>query len=74
MVTGRAFVARRKRNMNVNRYIYFRVDLCVGTPVDELKGHSAGYAEKGTNKLNRYTDEHVRLWTCRAVETLTGRS
>ena len=30
----------------VNRYIYFRVDLCVVTPVDELKGHWAVYAEK----------------------------
>ena len=26
--------------------IYFRVDLWVGTPVDELKGHFAGYPEK----------------------------
>ena len=41
-----AFVVRQKRSMKVNRYIYFWVDLCVGTPVDELKGHSAGYAEK----------------------------
>ena len=36
----------RKRSMKVNRYIYFRVDLCVGIPVDELKGHCACYAEK----------------------------
>ena len=26
------------------------VDLCVGTPVDELKGHCAGYAEKEETK------------------------
>ena len=32
--------------MRVNRYIYFRVDLWVGIPVDELKGHCVGYAEK----------------------------
>ena len=32
--------------MKVNRYIYFRVDMCVATPVDELKGHCASYAEK----------------------------
>jgi len=32
--------------MRVNRYIYFRVDLCVGTPVDALKGLCVGYAEK----------------------------
>ena len=25
-------------------------------------------------KLNRYSDEQVHLWTCRTVETLTGRS
>ena len=39
-------MVRRKRSMRVNRSIYFLVDLCVGTPVDELKGHCAGYAEK----------------------------
>ena len=39
-------MVRRKRSMRVNRYIYFWVDLCVGTPVDELKGHCVGYAEK----------------------------
>ena len=30
-------MVRRKKSM---------MDLCVGTPVDELKGHCAGYAEK----------------------------
>ena len=29
--------------VNINS---FRVDLCVGTPADELKGHCACYAEK----------------------------
>ena len=32
--------------MRIKRQFYFRVDLCVGTPLDELKGHCAGYAEK----------------------------
>ena len=34
--------------MKINKYIYFRVDMCVyiAAPVDELKGHCAGYAEK----------------------------
>ena len=45
------FVVRRKRSMKVNGYIYFQVDLFVGTPVDELKGHCAGYAEK--EEINR---------------------
>ena len=39
-------MVRRKRSMRVNRYIYFRVDLWVGTPVDELKGLCDGYAGK----------------------------
>ena len=26
--------------------------------------------QKGTYKLNRYSDEQVHLWTCRTVETL----
>ena len=39
-------MVRRKRSMRVNRYIYFRVDLWEGTPVDELKGLCAEYAEK----------------------------
>ena len=39
-------MVRRKRSMNIKRQIYLRVDPCVGTPVDELKGHFAGYAEK----------------------------
>ena len=39
-------VVRRKRSVKVNRLIYFQVDLFVGTPVDELKGHCACYAEK----------------------------
>ena len=46
----------------------------VCTPVDDLKGHCAGYAEKRGNKLNRYSDEQVHMWTSRTVETLTGRS
>ena len=40
------FLVRRKRSLRVNRLIYFRVDLCAGTPLDELKGHCAGYGEK----------------------------
>ena len=39
-------MVRRKRSMKTNSYIYLRVDLCVRTPVDEFKGHYAGYAEK----------------------------
>ena len=63
------------------------MDLCVGTSVYELKGHWAGYAEKEEINLtgimmNRYicghaeqfSDEQIHLWTCRTVETLTGRS
>ena len=50
--------------MRVNRKIYVRVDLLVGTR-DELKGHCACHAEK--EKLNRYSDEQVHLWTCRTV-------
>ena len=49
------------------------MDLWVGTPLDELKGHCAGYAEK-RHKLNKYSDEQVHLWTCRVVERLTDRS
>ena len=49
------------------------MDLCVGTPVDELKGHCAGYAKK--EEINHsYSDEQVHLCICRTVETLTGRS
>ena len=32
--------------MKTNRSTYFRVDLCVGTPADELKGNCACYARK----------------------------
>ena len=39
-------MVRRKRSMRVNRSIYIRVDLWVGTPVDELKRHCVGYAEQ----------------------------
>ena len=39
-------MVRQKRSMKVNRYIYFWMDLWVCTPVDELKGHCARYAEK----------------------------
>ena len=40
------------------------MDLCVGTPVDELKGHCAGYAEKEEANwtgilMNRYICRHV---------------
>ena len=57
-------MVRRKRSMKVNRDIYFRVDLCVGTPADELKGHCARYAEKEEINwtgimMNRYTCGHV---------------
>ena len=41
-----AEVARQKRSMKINIYIYFRVDLCVLTPVDELKGNCGCYADK----------------------------
>ena len=44
-------MVRRKRSMRVKRYIYFWVDLWVGTPVDELKGHCVVYAEK--EEINR---------------------
>ena len=36
-----AEVAKQKRSMKINRYIYFRVDLSVLTPLDELKGNCA---------------------------------
>ena len=49
--------------MRVSRYTYFQ---------DEMKGYCASYAEKEENKLNRYSDEQVHLWTCRTVETLDG--
>ena len=39
-------MVKRKRSMNIKRQIYLWVDPCVGTPVDELRGHFAGYAEK----------------------------
>ena len=39
-------MVRRKGSMKVNRDIYFPLDLCVRTPVDELKGHCARYAKK----------------------------
>ena len=39
-------MVRQKRSMKINRQLYFRVDLCVGTPVDELKGNCGCYAEK----------------------------
>ena len=39
-------MVRRKRSMMVKGKKYFRVDLYVATPVDELKGHCACYAEK----------------------------
>ena len=59
--------------MKINRYIYFRLDLCVRTIADERKFNCVCYAEKG-EILNRYTHERIYPWTCRAVETLTGRS
>ena len=50
--------------MKVNVNLIFLVDLCVGTPVDELKGHCAGYAEKEEINctvivMNRYICGHV---------------
>ena len=40
-------MVRRKRSLRVNSFKKnIRVDLCVGTPIDELKGHCACYAEK----------------------------
>ena len=39
-------MVRQKRSMKINWQLYFRVDLCVGTPVDELKGNCGCYAEK----------------------------
>ena len=42
----KVFVVGPKKCMRVNRYIPFRVDTSVGTPVDESKGHCAGYAKK----------------------------
>ena len=39
-------MVRQKRSMKINRSLYFRVDLCVCAPVNELKGHCVGYAEK----------------------------
>ena len=39
-------MVRRKRSVKVHRYIYFRVDLFVGTSVDERKGDCACYTEK----------------------------
>ena len=61
------------------------MDLWVGTPVDELKGHCMGYDKnkketiawdmiKIRKKPNRYTDEQVCLWTCRTAELWMGRS
>ncbi len=67
-------MVRQKRSMKINRQKKNRVDLCVRTPVDELKGKMWMLCRKGTNKLNRYSDEQVHLWTCRAVEMLTGKS
>ena len=53
--------------MKINRYIYFRLDLCVRTLADERKFNCVCYAEKG-EILNRYTHERIYLWTGRAVE------
>ena len=52
-----------------------------------MKGHCACYAEKEEINVTgimmsryicghaeQYSDEQVHLWTCRTVETLTGRS
>ena len=38
-------MVRRKKSMRVNRYIYFHVNLWVGTPVDEFTGNCADNAE-----------------------------
>ena len=32
--------------------MYFRVDLWVGTPVDELKVNTVGYAEEEKEEIN----------------------
>ena len=45
-MTGRSLWLDEREACLVNRLIYFQVDLFVGAPVDELKGHCAGYAEK----------------------------
>ena len=60
--------------MKVNRYIYFWVDIRVATPVDELKGHCAGYAKKEEMNKTGIVMNRYNMWTCRTVETLTGRS
>ena len=69
------FVVRQRGSMKINRYVYFRLDLCVRTLADERKFNCVCYAEKG-EILNRYTHERIilYLWTGREVETLTGRS
>ena len=36
--------------MKINRWIYFRVDLCVHTPADEWNGNCACYAK--TEEIN----------------------
>ena len=52
--------------MKINRYIYFRLDLCT-YPTDERKFNCVCYAEKG-EILNRYTHERIYLWTGGAAE------
>ena len=48
--------------MKINRYVYFRLDLCVRT---QRKFNCVCYAEKG-EILNRYTHERLYMWTGRA--------
>ena len=62
-------MVRQKRSMKRNGYLYFRVDLCVRTPVDELKGNCGCYAEKEqinrtAIEMNRYTCGHVEQSKC----------
>ena len=59
--------------MKINRYIYFRLDLCVRTLAEERKFNCVCYAEK-EEIPNKYTHQRIYQWTGRAVETLTGRS
>ena len=47
--------------------------ICVYIP-QQMSGKVTVHVMPKMNKLNRYTDEQVYLCTCRAVETLTGRS
>ena len=43
-------------------------------PILNLFDAVADVRPKKENKLNRYSDEEVHMWTQRTVETLTGIS